>query len=103
MNKGLHVYCRPRAGMPLVEFKNASSGEKACIMVSLVDMINAMTGNRILALDDIEKLDSEMLEAVLNLITQPAFSERYDNIILAGVEHKDTLDAIRKHGITIIN
>ena len=103
MNKGLHVYCRPRAGMPLVEFKNASSGEKACIMVSLVDMINAMTGNRILALDDIEKLDSEMLDAVLNLITQPAFSERYDNIILAGVGHEDTLDAIRKHGITIIN
>ena len=102
MNKGIHVYCRPRAGMPLVEFKNASSGEKACIMVSLVDMINEMTGNRILALDDIEKLDSEMLDAVLDLITQPAFYERYDNIILAGVGHEDTLEAIRKYGITII-
>ena len=102
MDKGLHVYCRPRLGMPLVEYKNASSGEKACIMVSLVDMINKMTKNRILALDDIEKLDTEMLNAVLQLITDPLFKERYDNIILAGVGHQDTMDMCRKYGITLL-
>ena len=69
MGQGLHVYCRPRAGSPLVEFKNASSGEKACIMLSLVDMLCELSGSRIMALDDLEKLDSEMLEAVFSIVT----------------------------------
>lgn len=102
MGQGLHVYCRPRAESPLVEFKNASSGEKACIMLSLVDMICELSGSRIMALDDLEKLDSEMLEAVFSIVTDSSFYERYDHIMLAGVSHYELVEACRKYKIQIV-
>lgn len=102
MQQGLHVYCRPRAGEPLVEFANASSGEKACIMISLVDMLCDITGNKIMALDDLEKLDTEMLESVLQIITDLEFSKKYDHIILAGVGHQDTVNICKKYNIHLL-
>lgn len=72
-------------------FKMLSSGEKVLVVFLMLDLFNQIHNQRVLFLDDIDKLDNEAFSQLLDLIQNPTFVDNYDNIVLLGVNHEDTM------------
>jgi len=73
----------------------ASKSEKIRIMLILMDMINALSGFRILILDDLESLDKERLRQLVELIQSEDIMDSYDHIFLSGVDHTEFVNAMK--------
>lgn len=74
-----------------VDIKDASSGEQLIIAMLIVDMLNSLSGANVLLLDDLDKLDGDRMNALLHFLTT---NNSYDNVFLAAVDHKDTIDLL---------
>lgn len=83
-----------KTGRPVVNINLASGGEKAVALFLLLDLFNSITGVNLLFFDEVEVFDTEVFEKLLDLIKENVSD--YDHIIIAGVDHKDTLDSINK-------
>ncbi|MCR5690749.1 MAG: AAA family ATPase [Eubacterium sp.] len=81
------------------DIKDASSGETALAMFLMADMLNQLTGSRIIVLDDVDKLDEGMFSKLAKFIKQ--VKSEYDNIIILGINHEDTMAMLKKEGVTV--
>ena len=91
MENGLHVRIG-RNGRTPVDVDVCSAGEKAVAIFLLLDLLNSFTGIRLLFFDEVEMLDNKVWEALLKLVEEKKGS--YDHIVITGVNHDDTMEAV---------
>lgn len=91
MENGLHVRIG-RNGRTPVDVDACSAGEKAVAIFLLLDLLNSFTGIRLLFFDEVEMLDNKVWEALLKLVEEKKGS--YDHIVITGVNHDDTMEAV---------
>lgn len=91
MESGLHVRIG-RNGRTPVDVDACSAGEKAVAIFLLLDLLNSFTGIRLLFFDEVEMLDNKVWEALLKLVEEKKGT--YDHIVITGVNHDDTMEAV---------
>ena len=69
-----------------------SGGERLLLRFLMMDMLNQLTGTRLLMLDNVEVLDAEALENLVRIMNSEEFQEEYDHVFIAGVNHPDILN-----------
>ena len=74
-----------------------SNGEKIITQYLLNLMINQITGNGFVFIDNIDSLDEDNLVAFFNLLKQSKNS--YSNAIICGVNHPDTVKFVQGLGV----
>ena len=62
-----------------------------------MDTLNALSGLGVLFLDDLDKLDNEALDRLLKLITRKDIADNYSHVVLAMVDHDDSVVALRNY------
>lgn len=80
-----------------LKYDELSGGEKAYMLFIIMDMLNTLCGTNILLLDELSVIDEVSFDALLSIITECASD--YDHIILAAVNHDDTVKSVLKHKI----
>ncbi len=93
----LALYCKTKASSGYMPLSSASSGEKLYLIFLIADMLNALTGTRILLIDDIEKLDIDAMRAFFGLITRDKLIAEYDNVFLAGVDNESLRSVLKDY------
>ena len=88
MNNGKGAY---------LPYESLSGGEKAYMIFILMDMLNSLSGSNILFLDELSVVDSKCFDALLDIIM--AYESGYDHILVAAVDHADTVESIKAHSI----
>lgn len=66
----------------LVSFENCSTGEKFCLLLIIMDMINQLSGYNILVLDNLDSLDVDTLALLTTYLNESV----YDHVFIACVE-----------------
>lgn len=94
---GVKAYIDTKGTGIYLGYESLSGGEKAVYIYLMLDMLNALSGLRILILDELSVLDKETFDALLSLIME--HKDDYDQIFLAMVNHEDTVETIAKYGI----
>lgn len=89
--KGFALLVRTTFGGVMKSFSMLSSGEKSLTMFMMLNLLNMIHNQRILFIDDIDKLDNDALEQLLKILSDKAFLDNYDHIVLLGVDHEDTM------------
>lgn len=90
---GLKVYIR-RSDDAFTEISHASRGERAIAIFLLLDVLNSITGIRLLFFDEVEILDNEVWKKLCMLIKEN--KDFYDHIIMAGINHSDTVSVVEE-------
>jgi len=96
---GLKFFCQTSKESGFVPFDAISNGEKIIAELLIMDMLNSLSGINILILDNLDTLDSKSFENVISLVYSPEFSERYDHIYLAGVNHPDAEEVVKNYNV----
>lgn len=92
--KGFSLLVKTATGGALKNFGMLSSGEKALTMFMMLNLLNMIHSQRILFLDDIDKLDNDAFEQLLKILNDKTFLDAYDHIVLLGVDHEDTMKVL---------
>ncbi len=98
---GISVLTDIRGDGNYVSFDGLSGGEKSYVLFLILDMINSLTGLRMMFLDELSVLDKDAFETLVKLIK--ANVEDYDLVIMATAEHDDNLKTLQDNGINMIN
>ena len=98
---GVSYLVKPNAASDYQNFDSLSSGEKTLAMFLILDMLNTLSGLKILMLDDLDKLDKNSFSELFELIQSPEIQDSYDHIIVCTVDHDDTLETLDKYKGTI--
>ncbi|MCR5670720.1 MAG: AAA family ATPase [Butyrivibrio sp.] len=88
-------------GNGMLPYENLSGGEKAYMLFMIMDMLNSLSGTRILFIDELSVMDAENFNALLDIIQ--AYQSEYDHVVFAAVDHKESVDAIKAHSIPIVD
>lgn len=100
MDQGIR-YRITKKNDPNVElnYDQLSSGEKKVVSLMILDLLNLLSGAKILMLDDLDQLDSHNFAEIMKLITNPEFLEAYDHIFLAFVDHPDLCKIVENYSV----
>lgn len=98
-DKGLNIEIAPN-GTDFVSMHNVSSGEFMFTTYLIMSVIRQITGVRVLLIDNIDKLDKEAFESFISLICEDI---EYDNVILGGINHLDTMESVMNTPISVIH
>ena len=79
------------------EYETLSEGEKMLAFLTVTDLLHRIANIPILLLDNVDKLDAENFDRLLTLLDRVVDS--YENIIIAGVDHKEFASILEKHNI----
>ena len=101
VQKGINFLCKPKASMDFVPLHSVSDGEQDLAIFLILDMINNLSGFRILMMDSLDKLDAGALDELMAVLTDAEVLERYDHIFLAMVDHDDSLAVLDKYKTAI--
>nr|WP_297765648.1 AAA family ATPase [uncultured Butyrivibrio sp.] len=96
---GIKVFMDTGNGM--LSYENLSGGEKAYMLFMIMDMLNSLSGTKILFIDELSVMDSVNFNALLDIITE--YQGEYDHIIFAAVNHTETVEAVKAHGIPMLS
>lgn len=88
---GVKIYVKTPRNANGYLIESLSRGEKIIATFVLADMINQLSGARILFVDNIEALDDTWMPAFKNLICSEEFLSGYDHIFVCGVNNQDVL------------
>ena len=102
-DNGISIMCSPNTSCDMIKLESVSSGEQAYALFLVMDALNALSGYGILVLDDLDKLDENALDALLSLLEKPGVMNNYDHVLMAMVNHKDSLAVLKKHEKSLIN
>lgn len=97
---GVTVYMDAGNGVEL-PYEAHSSGEKAYMLFVIMNMVNKLTGVNILLLDELSVIDNNCFRKLMDTVL--ASESEYDHIILAAVDHVDTVEAVKEKEIPIFN
>lgn len=103
--KGVHIVCNPNTtlyseSLPLT---SVSSGEQAYVLFLIMDALNSLTNLGLLVLDDLDKLDISALDGFFALLTKPGVIDNYNHILIAMVNHEDSVNILNKYKGTVID
>ena len=101
VSKGVHIMCKPTKESGFLDIKEVSSGEQLLAIFLIADMLNELSGFRIMMLDDLDKLDENSLSSLLSLIMDDKVLNSYDHIFLATVDHPDAVEIFKRYGAQI--
>ena len=101
---GVELFFEADAGVHIsASFGNAklpydmlSTGEKCLVNFLILDVINALTGLRIMMLDDLDALDKNAFKKLISLINSPVVLPEYDHIFICTVAHTNIMSALKK-------
>ena len=85
---GVTVKMDPTGAGYYYTYAELSGGERAYMIFVLLDLLNQLTGARLLFLDELSVMDSETFKILLELIKKHI--EDYDHVIVSAVDHEDT-------------
>lgn len=94
VDNGVHIMVNPDTSTSSSKFlplERVSSGEQAYALFLVMDTLNSLSGIGILFLDDLDKLDDGALNNLLSLITRKDIADCYSHIVLAMVDHDDSV------------
>ncbi len=94
VDNGMTLFGKKTGNAEMIPVRNQSTGERFIAHLILITLVNKVVGTSFVILDNIDCLDEANLQKVLRLIMSPAYEKRFENIILAGVNHTDTVSAI---------
>lgn len=88
---GVKIYVKTPRNTNGYLIESLSRGEKIVATFVLADMINQLSGARVLFIDNIEALDDTWMPAFKNLICSEEFLAGYDHVFVCGVNNQDVL------------
>ena len=94
-NSGLHLLARKKGAPNYIPVKAMSDGEQFISQLLLLNLICQTSHLGILVLDNMDSLDAGNTKRVIDLINTPAFKGGYQTILLAGINHTDTMEALQ--------
>jgi hypothetical protein len=95
VSDGIRVLLKNQNGQAIA-YESAARGEKLRIRFLILNMLNALSGFRLLMVDDLDSLDRESLAALVTLINSEKIKNEYDHIFLCGVNHKEVRETVEK-------
>lgn len=96
-SNGVTVLTDIRGNGEYVEFSSLSGGEKAYVLFILLDMLNNLTGLRMLMLDELSVLDGNAFRELVKILKDN--EDDYDFIVIASAEHDDNMKTLNDYGI----
>lgn len=84
---GVKTMVKTPKSKDFVSLDALSNGEHIITTFVLMDMLNQLSGTKLLFIDNVEALDKDNLIALKNLLENPDFQNRYDHIFICGVNH----------------
>lgn len=96
VNDGISILMDAGSGCDL-PFSSLSGGEKAYFLFVIMTMLNRLAGSKILFLDELSVMDSYSFETLIEIIEEN--KEEYDHIMIAAVNHEDTVKSLKRYGI----
>ena len=85
-DNGVHVTVDTKGTGEYLRLESLSGGEKIFAFFIILDMLNALSGSKILILDELSILDEESFRALIRTIK--TYQDEYDQIILCMAEHE---------------
>lgn len=92
---GLKAYMNNGKGF--LPYDALSNGERAYMIFILLDMVNALLGSRILLIDELSVMDNAVFQAFIDILKDAEAD--YDHIVIACVNHNDTVDTLKGAGL----
>lgn len=83
-----------------LSYDEISGGEKAYLVFMVMDMLNALSGINLMFIDEASVMDMESFNAMLDIAVK--HRSEYDHILIASVNHDDTVKAVKDHKIPIM-
>ena len=94
-SNGISLDCKPKTTSPdFIDMKKCSAGEQILITLLVMDLVNQITGTRMISFDNLDRLDDESLKGLLEMLEK--CESDYDHIFLSMVDHDDTIDVLSK-------
>ena len=96
---GVQTYIDTKGDDTYLPYTSLSGGEKALYLYIILDLLNTLSGLRVLILDELSVLDKETFESLIEIILK--HREDYDQIFLSMVNHDDTIETLNDKGVAI--
>ena len=94
---GVTVKMDPTGSGYYMPYDSLSGGERAYMIFVLLDLLNQLSGAKVLFLDELSVMDVETFKALIDLIKKHV--EEYDHVVVASVDHSDIVGLIDAAGI----
>lgn len=92
---GVRILMKTPASKGFCPLESLSSGETILTVCLITDLLNQLSGTRLMFLDNVEALDAEALGNLRRMMEQPDFVNSYDHIFICGVNHRDVQNAFQ--------
>lgn len=99
-DNGITIQVSPGKGKPFVDMKEVSTGEFVCVAYILMTMIGEATKCHLFLIDNLDRLDTEYLNALLSLLEE---DEKIEQVFLGGVDHADVEQTLNDKSFQIIH
>lgn len=105
VEKGVRIICNPNTSLytESIPVSSVSSGEQAYVLFLVMDALNSLTNLGLLVLDDLDKLDVSALDRFFNLLSKPGVLDGYNHILIAMVNHKNSVEVLNKYKGTVVD
>ena len=98
---GIKILVNTKVVGDFLEFNALSGGEKASVLFLMVNMLSSLSGLKMIVLDELSVLDNQVFNSLLNILKEN--QGEYDLCLIAAVDHLDTIQALQKNNISILN
>ena len=99
-DNGITIQVSPGKGKPFVDMKEVSTGEFVCVAYILMTMIGEATKCHLFLIDNLDRLDTEYLNALLSLLEE---DRKIEQVFLGGVDHADVERTLNDKSFQIIH
>ena len=99
-DNGITIQVSPGKGKPFVDMKEVSTGEFVCVAYILMTMIGEATKCHLFLIDNLDRLDTDYLNALLSLLEE---DKKIEQVFLGGVDHADVEQTLNDKSFQIIH
>ena len=99
-DNGITIQVSPGKGKPFVDMKEVSTGEFVCVAYILMTMIGEATKCHLFLIDNLDRLDTEYLNALLSILEE---DKKIEQVFLGGVDHADVEQTLNDKSFQIIH
>ena len=99
-DNGITIQVSPGKVKHFVDMKEVSTGEFVCVAYILMTMIGEATKCHLFLIDNLDRLDTEYLNALLSLLEE---DKKIEQVFLGGVDHADVERTLNDKSFQIIH
>lgn len=100
VDNGMTMFGKKIGQPKMIPVKHSSMGERFIAHLLVLTMVNELNGAPFIIIDNLDCLDATNVQKVLHLVMSPAYESRFENIIFAGVNHKDFCEMVNSIAVT---